>query len=520
VGSSVVVFDSPLNHSLLSPSSSWRVMGVMRFLLPADLPAEVRRELGRSCVIGADHMPYPTEVRIESDQLILSREVNESGAILAPWNVPGSGLLMMPSASLMERPEPYHLGIELARGKVNQVRNQAADWQAGGLYLSPALAQNIQEATAAFGRAATHFPTPQAEQEAQSALVLACHAADKLVQAYVSQVFHLRHQRQPCLDTALGCRLGPRLPQAAQSAALVATFNTAVIFFPWPEIEPSEGDFRWQTSDALLTWALAQGLRVLGGPLVDFALTRLPGWVWQLQQKQGHFFSFVCDYVEVVVKRYQDRIRTWQLSSAANLAPGLAVSEDDILWLTLRMADTIRRIDPALEIIFSVAQPWGDYLTGRQRLHSPFVFADTLLRNGLRLAALDLELVMGITPWGSYCRDLLEVSRILDLYALLGVPLQVTLGYPAQTTADPQAEAGLAVDAGHWRMGISPQSQADWAAAVAELALAKPYVRAVHWVHFSDAEPHQFPHCGLADGQGAPRPALERLRQLRQQHLK
>jgi hypothetical protein len=42
----------------------------------------------------------------------------------------------------------------------------------------------------------------------------------------------------------------------------------------------------------------------------------------------------------------------------------------------------------------------------------------------------------------------------------------------------------------------------------------------VSWVHLSDTEPHQFPNCGLVDGAGTPKPALERLRKLRELHLK
>ncbi len=39
------------------------------------------------------------------------------------------------SATLMERLAPYHLPLELARGKINQVRGQAADWIMGGLMM-------------------------------------------------------------------------------------------------------------------------------------------------------------------------------------------------------------------------------------------------------------------------------------------------------------------------------------------------------------------------------------------------
>src|SRR5206468_4851307 len=120
---------------------------------------------------------------------------------------------------------------------------------------------------------------------------------------------------------------------------------------------------------------------------------------------------------------------------------------------------------------------WGDYMAGQEHTHSPFEFADTLVRTGLKLQALDIELAMGVWPRGSYCRDLLDASRILDLYALLGVPVQVTLGYPSAAVADTEADPDLLVDAGRWRSGIDPATQADWTATFAELAVCKPYVR-------------------------------------------
>jgi len=137
----------------------------------------------------------------------------------------------------------------------------------------------------------------------------------------------------------------------------------------------------------------------------------------------------------------------------------------------------------------------------------------------LRLAALDLEIVMGVAPRGSYCRDLLEASRLIDLYALLGVPLQMTLGYPSSAELDPRAAPDQAVAAGHWRGGFSPTVQADWAAAFAALALCKPVVRAVYWAHAGDAEPHVFPHCGVIDAQGNAKPVMDQLRNLRKIHL-
>ena len=114
-----------------------RIMGIMIFQLPSALADEsMRRELERSSVTGGqDNMPYPTDAVVEAEQLILSRCVQESGNMQVPWRIEGVGHLMTSSATLMERPAPYHLAIELARGKINQVRGQLADWTQGGLLL-------------------------------------------------------------------------------------------------------------------------------------------------------------------------------------------------------------------------------------------------------------------------------------------------------------------------------------------------------------------------------------------------
>jgi hypothetical protein len=493
----------------------------MNFLLPPDLPDEPAGELARACVVGGpDNMPYPTQVRRSGDYLVVARKVDESGAFAVPWYVPGAGCLMETSGTLIERPAPYRLAVELARGKVNQLRGQLADWVAGGLQVPAIMHEEIRQATRAFSRAVSLLPSDQALPHAQDALVRGHQAADHLVQLYVDQVFQVRHQRQSHLDTGLGCRLGTEPLPAERAEALRGACNSVRLPLAWGEIEPAEADYLWPAHDAQLDWAEAQGLAVSAGPLIDFSRARLPDWLWLWERDLHSLAGFMCDYVETAVKRYRGRIRSWQLTAASNYASLLGLGEDELLWLTVRLAEAARQADPGLELAIGIAQPWGEYLALEERAHSPFVFADTLIRSGLHLAALDLELVMGVTPRGSYCRDLLEASRLLDLYALLGVPLHVTLGYPCTAGDDPAADPELAVGAGYWHEGFRPDVQADWATAFAGLALCKPNVQAVLWTHFSDAEPHQLPHCGLLDSQAEARPVLARLRELREKHLR
>lgn len=496
-------------------------MGTMTFTLPAALPALVLHDLERSCVAGGpDNMPWPTEVQLAPGRLTVRRAADESGYLAVPWHVAGAGRLMGTTATLMERPSPYHLQVEQARGKVNQVRCQAEDWVAGGLELPDDLRRRLREATMAFGRAVIQPPSDQAGVQAEDALTRAYGVAHDLVQTYVEQVFRIRQERSPTLDTVLGVQLANRAPEGPAADALLRACNGVRLPLSWHEVEPGEGRFAWEPHDALLDWGLRQDLAVTAGPLIDFSSARLPEWLWLWERDLSSLASFMCTYVETAVRRYRGRVRRWQLSTASNCARVLSLGEDELLWLTVRLAETARQVDPGLELIVGIAQPWGEYMAAEERMHSPFIFADTLIRTGLNLGALDLELVMGVTPRGSYCRDLLEASRLLDLYSLLGVPLTVTLGYPSAEGADHLADPELRVDAGRWRDGPGPANQADWAAAFTALALAKPYVQAAHWTHWSDAEAHAFPHCGLADARGDLQPAVQTLQELRAKHLR
>ncbi len=496
-------------------------MGTMTFLLPSGMPADAVQELHRASVAGGpDGMPYPTEVSVANERLTVRRNVDESGYLVVPWTIEGAGRLMTTTPTLLERDLPYLIQIELARGKVNQLRNQAADWLSGGLQMPDALAEDIREATLAFARAVTEAPAPGAGARAQMALAKAFHAADELVHVYGNQVFQVRHQRQPRLDTALACRLAPVVPSSEHTALLLKTFNAVNLPFTWSDIQPTEDDYQWQAHDDVLAWVEANHLAVVGGPIIDFSPARLPDWLWLWERDLPNLVSLLCTYVETVIRRYRGRIRTWQLTAASNAADVLGLGEDELLWLTVRLAEAARQVDPGLELSIGIAQPWGEYMALQDHSHSPFIFADTLIRSGMNLAGLDIELISGVSPRGSYCRDALEISRLIDLYALLGVPLQVTLGYPSAAGPDASADPALAVAAGSWRGGFTPDMQAQWAEAHVGLAVCKPSVRAVTWTHFSDGAPHQFPSCGLVDAAGKPKPALTCVQKLREQHLR
>jgi hypothetical protein len=473
---------------------------------------------------GPDTMHWPLEKRFAAGHMVVSRSEDESGSLVAPSAVDGVGWLMGSTGTLIERNRPYHLLIELARGKLNQVRSQAADWVLGGLPMPAAFDETLHSGIEAFARAVTG-PAEEADAHARDTLRLAHAAADLLVETYIEQVFQIRHQRQPRLDTTLGCRLGTSPPSPPLAEALAAACNAITLPLSWRTVENEEDTYHWDIWDTQVAWAARQGLPLSAGPLIDFEPSQLPTWLWLFNGDVPNLTHFMCRFVKEAVARYRKQIPRWQVTAASNSSSCLSLSDDDLLQLTYRLAEAARQADPGVELVLGISEPWGEYTAEGQRSHPPFLFADTLVRSGLNLAALDLEVVMGVEPRGSYCHDLLDLSRLLDLYALLGVPLRVTLGYPSAASPDPQADPELHVGGGSWGKGGSngsgytPDVQADWAAAFTSLCVCKPYVQAVQWAHLSDAEPHQFPHCGLVDAAGAVKPAHARLRAIREAHL-
>ncbi len=107
--------------------------------------------------------------------------------------------------------------------------------------------------------------------------------------------------------------------------------------------------------------------------------------------------------------------------------------------LSARAVELTRSIDPHVPAIVSFDQPWGEDLGRKEMDFPPLHFADALVRANLGLSGLMLELNVGYTPGGTPLRDPLEVSRHLDYWSVLGVPLYILA---MRTQREPRRPAG------------------------------------------------------------------------------
>jgi hypothetical protein len=495
-------------------------MGLMRFLVH-DTQQMSQERATRAYLCGHDRVPWPSQALWTNELLIIERPLEDSGSFYLPWEVDGYGELMLGTATLRERERPYLLEVELARGKLNQVRNQIAEWTSIGLNVPERLQELIRESTRHFAKAATNQHHPhEAAPAAMESLKVTLDAVAILTSSYADQALSARHRADPQLSTLLGATLGQNRLDEKTARQFLTTFNTGIVPMTWKEIEGREGQYDWSLSDAQVEWCNSNNLVGVGGPLLRLDSATLPEWLNFWEDDFATLVSFVCDFVEQTVGRYRGRIQLWECAACTNTGTGLSLTEEQRLRLTVRAIEATRQVDPEAQCLIRVDRPWAEYMTSGDWELSPIYFADALARADLGLAGVNLEINMGYLPGGSPTRDTLEVNRLLDLWSYLGLPLYITLTFPTSDDDDSLAYAEGKPVPRACADGWTPAAQRNWIERNLPLILAKRTVYGVFWNQLSDADPHPFPHGGLFGAEGRPKPALAALGAMRKYHLR
>ncbi|WP_088252368.1 endo-1,4-beta-xylanase [Fimbriiglobus ruber] len=472
-------------------------MGTLTFLIPDSITPTARRCLEQANLAGRyDVAPVPTRRWVDPVKLILAKEASESGCLVVPWPLVSQGCPVITSSTLRESTAPYYLATELARGKLNQVRNQITEWESIGLELAADDRKALADAVRNFGRSVVDPAGAESAVLAEGVLGTAADLGEKVTRQFAEQLLSTRFAEEGRLRTELGCRIASVPPPTSQ-AAFFEAFKTVRLVPNWCEIEPSEAHYNWTAFDGLVAWAIDAGLTVSVGPLMDFAHGPFPKWLRRWEGDLPSLAAFACDFIETVINRYRGRVRSWQVFSGFNHVDAHGLNEDDRLRLAARLLDAARQADPNGLWTVGLAQPWGDYLVSEDHTYSPIVFADTLLRAGYSLAALELELLCGTSPRASWPRDSLDTFHLLDLFCSLNVPLEVTVG------ADMQYGQSSAHNGTH---ACPPE----WAGTAAVLAASLPNVGRVFWEGWSDADGPRLPGVSLS-GETDPRNGMTRL---------
>ena len=490
-------------------------MSLMRFIVTSSEPI-AEETVERAYMSGIDRIPWKADNRLSGCELTVERAVSDSGNLNIGWHVEGHGRVVLSTGSLAEQFGPYHLPLELARGTIGRIRSQLTEWQAIGLVVSRQAQEMIARATHDFGRAAVMQANRlESAALAEKALRTALDADNLLAAAYATQAIAVKRRGGAKLSTLFGGDLGTSLLGEEVARQFLTTFNSAVVPACWRDIEASEGSYYWTVCDKQIDWCRAHGLKVCGGPLVKFDPHGLPDWLYLWDGDSENVSSFAAEFAQATVDRYRGKVDLWLCAARPCSSEILSLSEEDKLCLVANTIELIRSLDPAAPAVISFDQPWAEYMSRREMDFPPLHFADALVRAGLDLGGLMLEINFGGGPGCTLPRTPLELSRQLDYWALLGLPLYLSISVAGDDRDDPSARCSAGLPPGGWSAG----AQQAWVQRYVPLILSKPYVRGLFWNQLRDSEPHDFPHAGLFDHRRRAKPALHAMASIRRTHL-
>ncbi len=282
-------------------------MGVMRFAVYPEGLLDAEADLPRAYISGFDGASLRFSVRGRRRRCRLRAESPLTAANFKfPTPVEGFGKPVVSTASLREHKDPYILSLELARGKICQVRNQLATWEGLGMQIPDEFRTVHKEAHHLFAQATAAKPdvaevTRLADQAIAEGILWQSNSSltRMFVRGFLSDFRGLR-----TLPVSFGCSINCVDTPYKQREPFLETFNAAAIPIEWKQIEPVEGEYNWDSCDELVAWCMENRLLMRGGPLLDLSPKGLPDWLNQWGHDYFNLQSFLCDFVETAISRY------------------------------------------------------------------------------------------------------------------------------------------------------------------------------------------------------------------------
>ncbi len=452
----------------------------------------------------------------EMGLLFCERRSQGLGAVNISWPLRSGSQLMLRTALLPDRDEPYLLPLELARGQVAELWRKKDEW--GYIYGDPTrgFGEAFTEVKMLVAQAMTVEDSPPAAAGlAEDALSRAVDLGEQLAAADAHFGLIRRRKGGRLARVDFGCHWEPAKSESELQERFAETFNHATLPFTWRRVEPREQEVDWSWHDGWIQWLDAKGLVIKGGSLVRFAEPYLPDWVWIWENDFESIRDYVFDHVERCVQRYRGRVDQWDAITGIHVENCMGFSLDQILEVTRAACHAVKRTDPSARVALEMVQPWGEYFAANQRSIWPLHYAEMCMNAGVEFDVVGLQFFFGTDGEGYHCRDMLAVSDMIDRFGALGKPVQVTaVGVPSACYPDPDAQVQSDHQPGAggvWRQNWDEVVQSEWAGTFYRTAISKSFVTAVAWRDFTDHQPHHFPHAGLLRKNQHPKIAFQRL---------
>jgi len=498
---------------------------VLAFDVVIDGKPAAELDLDRMYLTSQEDQPIRGRFRYHaaSGRLFCERSGQGLAALNLLWRVGDGSRLMLRTALLQDAEEPYLLPLELARGRVADLWRKKDEW--GYAFGGPTAeveaefaAIKMLLAKAQTVRASVRAACALAEEALTRAVVL----GESMAMEDARQGIRIRRRQGVLANVDFGCHWDAAEASDDTRQRFGQTFNYASIPFTWRTIEPREHEYAWAWHDAAVSWLEREGIVIKGASPVRFTERALPDWVWIWENDFETIRDLVFDHIERCVQRYRGRVDHWDAVTGLHVENCLNFALDRVIEMTRVCTHAIKRTDPSATVILDLVQPWGEYYATNQRSIWPYHYAEMCINADVSFDVVGVRFFFG-APLPDYtARDMLQISSQLDRFGGLGKPVHVTAcAVPSATGPDPKAELAAEADApdagGVWHSPWDEVVQSDWVDAFYHVAISKPFVRAILWRDFSDAQPHHFPHGGLLRPDGKPKIAYQRLAGVRRE---
>jgi hypothetical protein len=489
---------------------------VLRFKV---YPAGGRRlppNLRGAHMVGNDNVPLRTEVTWTDDEIRCTPRMQEPVGLSLLWPVPEFGTIQLQTTRLPARNAPYHLHVELARHQLMRLTVKREEW---GLFDYPGMediAGQIDACRDAFVLALQNAPDDpeQAAEHADEALRRGLWAAEEMARFHASVFLGRRQQSGGFARPFLGVAVPEAISNADLAKRVCDAFDFVYIPLVWRDIQPTEPDPNYAKIDACVKVCGDARLGLRGGPLLTFGVRSVPDWMYIWENDFEAIYEAAREHVERTVQRYAKPISSWIVASGLQADNVFGFSFEQTMELTRMAASVTKKIAPRSQVLIDLSQPWGEYYARNQQTVPPLLYADMAVQSGINFDGFGLQFLFGLDSEGYHVRDPFQVSALIDKLANLGKPLHVTaLGAPS---APPPATDGDDSPGGQWHSPWSDDVQAEWLNTLCEIALSKPYVETVCVHPLSDGPDNVITHGGLLREDMSPKPALQRLIEMRQ----
>jgi len=477
-------------------------------------------------LLGSDNSAMRADVVFEEGMIICRKREPGAAALVLQVPVEDCGEQTLQTCLLPERDEPYHLNLELARHRLMVLYSKLEDWAMFDANDDHPTVRRAELAKRLFIEALCQLGVDSARVEklARDCLVASLDTSEELALQHADLLLGRRRSTGALPRHPIGVGVVPEVAHERLRAALAANFDFLRLPMAWKALAPEEDQYRWAALDNWIEWALRARVPVMAGPVMNFDAAALPNWLFIWEHDYDTLRDLTYEHVERVVSRYRNAVGTWVIASGLHLNCHFNLSFDQLMDLTRMSVMLVRKIQPAARILVEIRQPFGEYSATQARTIPPQMYADLLVQGQVPFDGFSLKFLMGQPQPGQSVRDLMQISGLLDSYAVFGKSLHFCFGAPSDVVSEmmlPARDVHAAIDAncGVWRKPWSQLVQGRWMESVMHVALSKPFVDSVAWTELIDHKDPELPLSGLVDEVMQPKSSFRRLVAWRRQLL-